>query len=278
MVDLVENTENARQTFGEKLRQTRESAGLRLEDIVGETKVSKTIFESMEQGVFTSLPERVFSRSFVAQYARTARADESPLLELFDLAWAEHETATDSRTDLVALDAEVKPSIHWRFWFPMTAGLVIAVVAAVAILGSSTTMNDGLARDPRRSGAKPATQTPEIKTPTQPVPVSRSPVVELQAATDAMVELTVSVRPGEECWIHYRDRDGMTGQHLLANGQTLPLALAGPVKLTVGNAGAVEIRLGEKILGDLGLPGQVIHTEVTRDGLTRHGENNAEPS
>ena len=53
----------------------------------------------------------------------------------------------------------------------------------------------------------------------------------------ARVVIVVRVRPETECWIHYRDRDGSTGQQLLANGQKLELELGGPVKLTVGNAG-----------------------------------------
>lgn len=91
----------------------------------------------------------------------------------------------------------------------------------------------------------------------------------LERPADSVVDLTITVGPGEESWIHYRDREGMTGESLLANGERLELELAGPVKLTVGNAGAVQILVGSKVFSDLGLPGQVIHTEVTRDGFTR---------
>ncbi len=91
-----------------------------------------------------------------------------------------------------------------------------------------------------------------------------------------MVKMTVQVDPGEECWIHYRDRDGMTGQRLLANGQQLDLELAGPIKLTVGNAGAVELTVDGLLYRDLGLPGQVIHTEVTHGRFTPLGSDESE--
>ena len=278
MVELNEKDERACAVFGARLREVREGVGMRLDDIVAETKVSKTIFGSMEAGDFTRLPERVFSRSFVAQYARTIGVDGAELLSLFDRAWAEYEAATNSRTDLAVLDEVVKPSIHWRFWFPVTVGLVIIVGATVAILRGSASMDGELARDPRRSGVQNATETPSPVIEAAAVAATRSPVIESEAAADPMVELTVTVRPGEECWIHYRDREGMTGQHLLTKGETLPLTLAGPVKLTVGNAGAVEVQVGGRTLGELGLPGQVIHTEVTHDGLTLHGGSGVEPS
>jgi cytoskeletal protein RodZ len=273
VVELNARDESARAVFGTRLRETRESAGIQLDDIVVETKVSKAIFRGMEAGDFTRLPEFVFSRSFVAQYARTIGVDGDELLQLFDRAWAEHEAANISRTDLTVLDEAVKPSIHWRFWFPVTVGLVIIVSAAVAILRGSVSMDHDLARDPRRSGVQVATETPPPVIAAVAIAATRSPVVEFETAADPMVELTVTVHPGEECWIHYRDREGMTGQHLLAGGETLPLTLAGPVKLTVGNAGAAEIRVGGRTLGELGMLGQVIHTEVTHDGLTLHGDD-----
>jgi len=89
------------------------------------------------------------------------------------------------------------------------------------------------------------------------------------------VDLIVAVEPGKESWIHYRDGDGMTGQDLLAGGEELKLSLTGPVKLTIGNAGAVRVTVAGQTYDNLGLPGQVIHTEVDENGWTRLGRNEA---
>ena len=48
-----------------------------------------------------------------------------------------------------------------------------------------------------------------------------------------------------------------------------------PVKLTVGNAGAVHLTIDGQRYDDLGLPGQVIHTEVTDIGFRPHGSTEA---
>ena len=264
-------------SFGEQFRRTREGAGLRIEDIVAETKVSKTIFEALEDGRFQRLPELVFSRSFVAQYARTVGVDEGPVLSLFDQAWAEYTSSSGIHPELDMGRDDLGPSIRWRFWIPIVAGIMILLGAAAVILRGSSSPGEGLAPDPRRSGARQASETTLATHPTViPTPRMNPAEIAPEAADDAMVKMMFEVGVGEECWIHYRDRDGMTGEKLLANADQLTLELAGPVKLTIGNAGAVRLTIDGHVYADLGLLGQVIHTEVTRDRLTPLGSTEHE--
>ncbi len=272
MVTLDEGDSITPSAFGEQLRRTREGAGLRVEDIAAETKVSKAILNGLEQGNFKFLPERVFCRSFVAQYARTIGVDDGPLLVAFDQAWEEYSATSGVHANLEVLVDDLGPSIRWRFWIPITAGAVILLVAAAVILRGSTSPGEGLAPDPRRSGARTVASTLATGPTAKPTPqVQRSQTAIGDVEDDSMVRMTVQVDLGNECWIHYRDREGMTGQQLLTNGQSLALELEGPVKLTVGNAGAVQLTVDGTTYRSLGLPGQVIHTEVTQGGLTPLG-------
>lgn len=255
--------------------RTREGAGLRLEDIVAETKVSRAIFTALERGEFHRLPERVFCRSFVAQYARTIGVEEAPILEAFDQAWEEYSASSGIHRNLEVVADDLGPSIRWRFWIPIAAGVVILLVAAAVILRGSTVPGEGLAPDPRRSGAREVVATMQRSPVVIPTPETTRGESAPESETEATVRMSMEVEPGEECWIHYRDRDGMTGQRLLAGGQQLELDLAGPVKLTVGNAGALRVRVGEHVYRELGLPGQVVHTEVTRAGFTPLGSGAA---
>jgi hypothetical protein len=70
-----------------------------------------------------------------------------------------------------------------------------------------------------------------------------------------------------ECWIYYRDRDGVAEGRLLAGGTEERIELGGPVKLTIGDADAVSLEVAGVQYEDLGRPGQVVHTEVRSDGL-----------
>jgi hypothetical protein len=81
------------------------------------------------------------------------------------------------------------------------------------------------------------------------------------------VVIVIRVRPETECWIHYRDRDGAAGGKLLAGGAEERIELAGPVKLTVGDANAVILEVAGVTYENLGRSGQVVHTEVSSSGL-----------
>lgn len=267
MVTVDESTSIDPVAFGEQLRRVRESAGLEVEDISAETKVSRRILDALERGNFDVLPERVFCRSFVAQYASTIGIDEAPLVAAFDRAWNVHIEASGSHQGLMIRDADLSPTIRWRFWIPIATGGVILVVAGGVILSGSASVSDGLKPDPRRSGASQVAATLPTRPPTPAPPLRTATAASPAPAQDEVVRMTVEVAEGEECWIHYRDREGMTGQQLLAGGERLALELVGPVKLTVGNAGAVRVSIDGRTFQDLGLPGQVIHTEISDQGI-----------
>jgi hypothetical protein len=267
VVTLDETISGNPGAFGDQLRRMREGAGLSLEDISAETKVSTRILGALEGGNFKVLPEKVFCRSFVAQYARTIGIDEGPLVSAFDGAWQEYTLSSGIHTNLYVETRDLGHSFRWRFWIPIAVGGLILAVAAGVILVGSHRGGEDLLPDPRRSGARQATATLPTRVPAPPTPLQGPTDPAPPAAEDARVSVIVSVTAGEECWIHFRDRDGMTGERLLADGQRVALDLPGPVKLTVGNAGAVSLIIDGRTYSDLGLPGQVIHTEVSRDGF-----------
>jgi cytoskeletal protein RodZ len=274
VVDLNDDNLRESASFGEQLKAAREEAGLRLDDIVAETKVSRGILTALEEGRFRRLPERVFSRSFVAQYAHVVGADEQALLSAFDTAWDGYTASSGTHPNLEVIVDDLGPSIRWRFWIPIAAGVLILIGAGVVILRGSSSIDEVLAPDPRRSGVRRAEMALATELAVKPTPLMQ---LEEEAVDDieALVELTLRVGSGKESWVHYRDREGMTGQSLLTDGDVLSLELAGPVKLTIGNAGAVVIGVGGRTFSDLGLPGQVIHTEVTSEGFSRLGQTEA---
>ena len=256
------------EAFGRELRRLRASAGLELEDIAAETKISLRILNALEAGKFQFLPERIFSRNFVRQCAATIGCEQERLVTAFDEAWERFQLASGTHPDLIVAEAPPRASIRWRFWFPIAAGVGILLIAAVVILTGSQP-GDELIPDPRRSltvSRAPATVSERV-----PVIPSELPVQRVTREESDLISVTVRVAEDKECWIQYRDGEGMTDQRLLFGGQELELQLRGPVKFTVGNAAAVTLVVGEVEYRDLGLSGQVVHTEVTRDGLTPLG-------
>jgi len=262
----MEGTPKHPKTFGEELQRLREEAGLTLDDIAAETKISKQILSSLENGEFRFLPQKVFCRNFVVQYADVVGADPRPLADSFEAAWDRFLLASGSYPSLVFDDPPLVRRFRWRFWLPLMAAAAILVAATFVIWRSSriegqfTPSQSPRAASNELRGAQP---TASQRRPS-PSPVR---VEENLSVTTEIVSITIRVRPEMECWIHYRDNNGAAGGKLLSGGTEETIALAGPVKLTVGDAGAASLEIAGRIYDDLGRPGQVVHTEVNPEGL-----------
>jgi len=254
--------------FGEELRRLRSNSGLSLDDINAETKISLRVLEALETGRFQFLPEQVFSRNFVRQYARTIGVDDERLVVAFEEAWERFQLSSGTHPALMVAEAPPRAPIRWRFWIPIAAGVLILFAVAFVILGGSEPRNE-LMPDPRRPARVPSDRGFD-PSGVQVVTSTITPGEADQEEID-LISLTVRVEEEKECWIQYRDREGMTGHRLLKGGQEVTLDLAGPVKLTVGNAGAVTVVVGGTEYSNLGVAGQVVHTELSREGLAPLG-------
>jgi len=254
-------------SFGEELRRLRESAGLSLDDILVETKISKRILTNLEAGDFRFLPQKVFSRNFVTQYATVVGADPYRLAEIFDASWERFLLASGERPRFTSEEGPFISSFRWRFWLPVAFAALILVTAAIVIVrGSAPEVQLGADLLPFPALAPSQRVSPTARAVPEPQLPQRTESVAAQATIDLVV-FTVRVRPDMECWIYYRDRDGVAGGRLLAGGTEERISLGGPVKLTIGDAEAVSLEVAGVQYEDLGRPGQVVHTEVRSDGL-----------
>ncbi len=134
----MEGVPNHPRAFGEELQRLRESTGLSLEDIAEETKISRQILRSLESGEFRFLPQKVFSRNFVTQYATVVGADPQQLAEAFEAAWERFLLASGAHLRVEIDEAPFIEAIRWRFWLPVIIAGAILVAAAIVILKSSS--------------------------------------------------------------------------------------------------------------------------------------------
>lgn len=252
------------ESLGKALRTLREKAGVDIETIIDETKVSRRFFESLETGRYRLLPEKVFCRNFLRQYLRLIGSDDSRWLRDFDQAW-DHFEMSSGTFSILAIEKTPKRGFNWRLWMPVIAGTVVILGLLIVVVLSSRSHVD-LPPDPRRSSAQRLIPTRAMSTPTPFAVQSSSEPIEA-TETDVMVKAIIKVQEDGECWIHYRDREGSTGQELLFGGASRELVLAGPALLTVGNAKAASIIIGGREYSDLGRAGQVAHFEVGASSL-----------
>jgi hypothetical protein len=253
----------------------RAAAGLSLEDIADRTKISPQILRSLESGDFRFLPQKVFCRNFVSQYAEIVGADPKRVTAAFDAAWDRFLLASGSFPSLTVDEPPLVRTVRWRFWGPVAAAAVIALLAALVIWRGSL-HEEGYPGPGRESSSSRRIGDPSLGEPAPRLPTP-SPVVAAEAVSPEPEEvaITIRVRPERECWVHYRDHNGVAGGKLLAGGAEERIVLVGPIKLTIGDAGAASLEVAGRVYGDLGRPGQVVHTEVSADGLVVLGRGRA---
>lgn len=252
--------------FGERLELLRVDRGVSLEDISSTTKISHRVLASLEAGWFGTLPERVFSRSFVRQIAVILAIDPEALVADFDRAWEAYQLESGEHEPVPTVDPPPRPAIRWRFWFPISVCGALVLGVSVVILSGSEPSQAALVEQPRRNIESTFASEPAARDSS-----AAAALAVADPATEGLVDLKVVVDEEEECWVRYRDREGRTEQRLLPGGEELELRLEGPVKLTVGNASAARLVVDGVEYADLGVPGQVVHAEVSRHGVTAMG-------
>jgi len=253
--------------LGAVLRRMREEKEVSIEKIVEETKVSRRVFEALESGSYEHLPQRVFCRNFLRQYSIVIGIEPDGVLEAFDRAWARFEMSSGSFAALEVPDSVPRRVIRWWLFVPLALGLAVSAVLGLMMVRSCH-FQEKLQRDPRRSPVTaPETPTALFSSPT-PVLDREPPAIEDDETKNEDVRIEISVLPGKECWMRYRDRQGGMGQFLLRNGEKKTLELPQPVLLTLGNGHAARVRLNDREKeGGFGDPGQVVHLEINEEGL-----------
>jgi len=89
------------------LERTRKLAGVSLDDIAANTKISLRFLKAIEAGEYEKLPGGIFTTSYLRQYAAAIGFDEAVLLEHYDQRMNPQQAVTakepqsqDSRTRL----------------------------------------------------------------------------------------------------------------------------------------------------------------------------------
>ena len=68
---------------GQLLRQAREAAGWSVEDLVAETKLTRTAIQALESDQFSGLPKPVYVRGYYKKCAHVLKADDAPIISAY---------------------------------------------------------------------------------------------------------------------------------------------------------------------------------------------------
>jgi cytoskeletal protein RodZ len=273
------------QTVGEQLRGERVRRGLSIDELAARTRIASRYLEAIEAGDIRALPGEFFYRSFVRQYAAALGLDESD----FD-----HEVRPGRPPDATLTPATrgaqriYEPEVHEvrdsRFGealsrMPMSVLLLVVVVvgtSAVYTLWYRETAPSSLPAEPpgQSAAAAPAAPTPTAETaPAAGVPpesksVQPSVGQESPAApvpVDAKL-VTLELTASEAAWVSVSSGGKNLYTGTLGSGESRVLQAGADARLTVGNAGGLQVKLNGRDIGPLGPRGQTRVYSFTAEG------------
>lgn len=261
--------------FGEKLRLAREALGLTPAEVAAKLKLGPRQIEALEAEDLAHLPNDVFTRGFVRNFARLVEVDPEQLIVPVDIHAAVAETITAPSEGVIFTSPGMRrwvllPLLGLAFFVLLVAALYYwlrqgedALVSGPAIPPSAMpTPAQPLAPLPTTNpqplplpippeavvpadavSAAPASEPPE------PLPVSSlAPAPAVQPAPSAPAGAvpggnihTLRFVPGLDAWIQVVDGKGKRYSKLVSAGSVETFAGEAPFKLVVGEAAQVKL-------------------------------------
>ena len=283
--------------IGQDLRAARESRGRTLEEVATQTRMKVSHLRALEDGDESALPEPVYVKSFIRKYAQAVGlpADElanqywetKPLppapeqkqeinLPWWIFPWVIAAVLIGVVVYFIAVAPrsvpEAGPLITPSPLPTATPASPSAVPGAASPSLPTATGAAPVVTPSPAPAAAPAAATPA---PATPAPASPRPTATPAATpqpspspTPAASPVPVSVPAGEDIrlrivaneasWLRVL-RDGQQVYvGTLAAGQAMSWTATQDLNVSIGNAGGVEVLLGDRSLGTLGAKGEVV--------------------
>ena len=253
-------------SFGQRLQREREMRGITLEEIATSTKIGTRSLRALEEEDFDQLPGGIFNKGFVRAYAKYLGIDEEQAVADYLLAAGEAEQPLPNPpTEKVPEYSTVRESSGNGMW---------VTVALLLLLGAGGYYGWRWYQQTKQVEAQApaaivATPAPPPATP-MPTPAADT-TTSAGAPTPEMTAqdgILLSIRAKKDAWISYTADDSPAREvNMKATDQTFEIRAQKRIKLTLGNAGGVEVSYNGKSLPQLGPENKARTVVFTPQGL-----------
>ncbi len=263
--------------FGTNFTRAREAAGLSLEKIAAETRISTRFLVAIENEEFDLLPGGVFNRGFIRSYAE--RVGINP-----DQAIADYEqisVAVEEPVEELRNVERASMSKSDRNLYALAAGLLAVLIIVFYVVtrnrsaGSAVqpTPNAATETAPAPDATTETAPTPDAATETTPAPDAGQPktagtvpdVVQPKAAAPpaAATSLVVDLNVKDLSWIKVTTDGNVALSDNLTAGTNQRFTATSSIDLAIGNAAGVSLTINGREVGTLGQTGQVREITIT---------------
>jgi cytoskeleton protein RodZ len=290
-------------SVGRILRSARERQGRAVAEIADELCLTQQYLRAIEEDDVKNLPGTFFYKNFVRQYAAIVGVKESEIRAGIEaLAAAAEEPVLPGnlpQPPVRPMDPIVADSNRHYFANARTglsvAGLAVVLVACSGFYAWWMRPKEVSAAKPVpqpavvsvrqdvQSAAQPTGQ-PTDQPASEPAPAaSASPAekpaaaqdttvqvaaqVQNQASLDGLNQVVLNLAATEKTWLSITSEGKRLFSGFLEPSQTKTLTGVEAARMTVGNAGGIEVRLNGKPIGPIGKSGQVRVVVFTPDNF-----------
>lgn len=285
-------SENLRtfEVLGKEVTCRRQKKGMSLPDVSEKTRIRIQFLEAIESGDISLLPGAIYARGFIRTYL--------DLLDSPDL-WPEYDENLKNISPEKSKESVVqylpiqkgfqKVSRIWIF-----ALLVFAICISLYMIwqqkdaltvqmGDIPDISQGTSAEKPGETVLPASESEKLKArtaedasaasasadnPVQQPDTSWIPGSEESASEQVLSSKTgvLTIKTSDQCWISVSQDGGKTFQRTLSRGETFETNVEKKTLIRFGNAGAVTLQWGGKVIREIGSAGDVVNIVFLPDG------------
>ncbi len=260
---------------GDILKKRREELGRDLRDISDILKIKCDYLRSIEDDAFDKLPEPVYVRGYIREYAEFLKIDTETVLN----AYSQHVSGPPVENKTVPeQEAPHGRKIRARrlavpLLLVLVAGVIIYLAAPFSPEQQDASPPLQRSEETTRSVAEPAAETPPSETTIPPSTdfVSEEgpqplagPKKETPPATEQSPHV-LEITADDITWLAITIDESAPREVSMNPGETLKVNANKNIHLKIGNAGGVKLVFDSKELGKLGQKGEVITMNLPED-------------
>jgi cytoskeletal protein RodZ len=235
--------------LGDAFRSAREARGLTLSDVAEHIHIRSVYLAAIEAEDWSAIGAPVYVRGFIRTYARFLGLDAEDLAARFSAQApsADSPAHSPAATTVSAAESERRTPSVWSFAAIIVAMLLVAFVGYQYYLYRSGASADTTVVDTPATSTPLATAEPS---PTVAVPPSAA------ANREPLAKNELAVRLVERSWLRVVV-DGTTAMEGIYPAGTVRTFTGKTASVRAGNAGGVDIRIGDRDFGIMGGAGDV---------------------
>jgi cytoskeletal protein RodZ len=250
-------------------------------EIADELCLTQQYLRAIEEDDVKSLPGAFFYKNFVKQYAAIVGVTEAEIRPGIDALTAATEEpvlpgnlapAPVRSQDPIVADSNRRYFASARLGLSVT-GLVAVLLACSGFYAWWTRPAEAVAAKPRPllTAIQPASEIPPpAQTATVQVTAGAQPqaaISEISQTVDGINQVVLNLSATEKTWLSITSEGKRLFSGFLEPSQTKTLTGLDAARMTVGNAGGIEVRLNGKPIGPIGKSGQVRVVVFTPDNF-----------